>query len=512
MSAAFLDVKGITKSFPGVVALRGVDFACHRGEVHGLVGENGAGKSTLVKILAGAYRADSGQVYFDGALRHFNSPRESQQAGIGVIYQEFTLLPAMSVADNIYLGREMIGRGLVNHRRMRCEAQALLDRLGCNIDARQMVGQLSVAQQQITEIAKALSLNARLIIMDEPSATLGGPELARLFEMIRSLRTDGVTLIYISHRLTEIFEICDRVTVLKDGELVDTQLAAETNQAELVRMMVGRQFADVFPPPDTSDSKPLVLRVTGLNSGNLLKDVSFDLHAGEVLGVAGLAGSGQTELVRAIFGADSDVSGTIELDGKAIRVTSPQKAIHAGVAMAPEDRKGHGLLLSLTVRENITLPILHRFRHFLAISERREAEAVHSMIESLSIKVTDSGQIVGQLSGGNQQKVVLAKCLSSAPRVLLLDEPTRGIDVGAKFEIYKLIRDMANQGTAVLFVSSELPEILGMSDRILVLSRGHLMGILDRSEATEERVMELATGVSACAPYTAPEVSGDASG
>ena len=501
-------MRRITKTFPGVIALRSVDFSCYKGEVHGLVGENGAGKSTLVKILAGAYRADAGEVYLDGTLRHFDTPRDARRAGIGIIYQEFTLVPTMSVADNIYLGRETVRHGLVDHRRMRREAQAILDRLGCNIDARQMVGQLSVAQQQIVEIAKALSLDARLIIMDEPSATLGGKELERLFEIMRSLRSSGVTLIYISHRLAEIFEVCDRVTVLKDGELVGTRSVVNTNEAELVRMMVGRQLADVFPSPGVRDGRKIVLRVRNLCCGSLVKDVSFDLFAGEVLGVAGLAGSGQTELVRAIFGADSDVvRGTVELEGRKVCLSSPRRAIQAGVAMTPEDRKGQGLLLSLSVRHNITLPILRRFRRFLVISERLEQAAVQRMIDALNIRVSGTHQIVSQLSGGNQQKVVLAKCLSSGPKVLLLDEPTRGIDVGAKFEIYRLIRDLAERGTAVLFISSELPEILGMSDRILVLSRGQLMGILDRSEATEERVMELATGVSACPPNIEAEAS-----
>jgi ribose transport system ATP-binding protein len=492
--ANLLEMRQITKTFPGVTAVDRVDFSCRQGEIHGLIGENGAGKSTLVKILAGAYHADDGEIVFDGEGRRFTSPHDAQQAGIGIIYQEFTLLPNMSVADNIYLGREILLHGVVNHRRMKSEALKILDRLGGNIRAQQLAGQLTVAQQQRVEIAKALSLDARLIIMDEPSAALGGHELDMLFEIIRSLKSEGVTLIYISHRLSEIFEICDRVTVLKDGERVGVKVVAETDESELVRMMVGRDFEDVFPPLSEQANEHVVLKVGNLSCGEGVQDVTFDIRSGEVLGIAGLAGSGQTELVRAIFGADSDVKGDIELNDEPVHKSSPKRAIEAGITMAPEDRKAHGLLLGMAVGKNITLPILKRFLRFLGLSSRKETETVERLITNLDIRITGHNQKVGHLSGGNQQKVVLAKCLGCEPKVLILDDPTRGVDVGAKFEIYRLIRNLANSGAAILFISSELPEIMGMSDRILVLSRGRLMGILDGKQATEERIMELATG------------------
>jgi ribose transport system ATP-binding protein len=494
--ADLLEMRQITKTFPGVTALERVDFSCRQGEIHGLIGENGAGKSTLVKILAGAYRADDGDIVFDGEDRRFASPHDAQQAGIGIIYQEFTLLPNMSVADNIFLGREILLHGLVNHRRMRSEALKILDRLGGNIRAQKLAGQLTVAEQQRVEIAKALSLDARLIIMDEPSAALGGHELDMLFEIMRSLKSEGVTLIYISHRLSEIFEICDRVTVLKDGERIGVKVVAQTDESELVRMMVGRDFEDVFPPLSEHDNEHVVLKVGNLSNGEGVQDVTFDIRSGEVLGIAGLAGSGQTELVRAIFGADSAVEGDIELNDEPVHTSSPKKAIEAGITMAPEDRKAHGLLLDLSVGKNITLPILKRFLRFLGLSTRKETETVERLITDLDIRITGQNQKVRQLSGGNQQKVVLAKCLGCEPKVLILDDPTRGVDVGAKFEIYRLIRDLADNGAAILFISSELQEILGMSDRILVLSRGRLMGILDGRQATEERIMELATGTN----------------
>jgi ABC-type sugar transport system ATPase subunit len=487
-------MRGITKTFPGVRALDHVDFVCRKGEIHGLIGENGAGKSTLVKILAGAYYTDEGSIVLNGQECHFTSPKDAREAGIGVIYQEFNLLPHMSVADNIFLGRESRTRGIIHHRQMRYDAQAILDQLGGHIEARQLAGQLTVAQQQIVEIAKALSLNANLIVMDEPSATLGGQELEKLFQIMRSLKERGVTLIYISHRLSEIFEICDRVTVLKDGELVGVRNAAATSEADLVSMMVGRPFEDVFPSPAPGNGKQVVLQVKDLSCGQGVHDVSFELYAGEVLGVAGLTGSGRTQLARAIYGADAAVTGELHLAGELLRISSPKRAIRAGITFAPEDRKVDGLLLGLSVGNNISLPILKLFRRFMAISGKLEENTVQRLIQSLGIKVTGSSQNVKQLSGGNQQKVVLAKCLGARPKVLILDEPTRGVDVGAKFEIYRLIRELANKGTGILFISSELPEILGMSDRVLVMSRGRLMGILDREGATEERVMALATG------------------
>jgi ribose transport system ATP-binding protein len=492
MDDRLLQVSGITKTFPGVRALDQVSFSCRRGEVHALVGENGAGKTTLMKILAGAYHPDTGEMLLRGSRVQFASPRDAQDAGISTVYQELSLLPYLSVAENIYMGRAPVGRWrLIDIRRMNEQAQGLLDRLGSRVDVRQLAYRLSVAQQQIVEIAKALSIEADLIIMDEPSATLAGDELETLFAIIETLRQQGITVIYVSHRLEEIFRVADRVTVLKDGRMVGTLAVAETDKSELIRLMVGRSLKDTFPERSNGDGQE-ILSVQGLSRKGVLHDVSFTLRRGEILGVAGLVGSGRTELARAIFGADPIDEGQIAVRGEPASVSSPRQAMDLGLGFVTEDRKTEGLILPLSVRSNMALPSLDARKLLGFVRMRKETEVVSKLATELDIKTPSLGQTVRNLSGGNQQKVVLGRWLATDADVIIFDEPTRGIDVGAKLEIHHLMSDLADQGKAILMISSELPEVLGMSDRILVLADGHLMGELSASEATEEGILALA--------------------
>ncbi|MCE7979864.1 MAG: sugar ABC transporter ATP-binding protein [Caldilinea sp. CFX5] len=482
----------IFKAFAGVSALADVSFACQQGTVHALLGENGAGKSTLIKILAGAYQADQGEIVFKGETLTRLTTRQALDKGIRIIYQELNLIPDLTVAENIFLGNEPRGRwGLIDQRQMHSQALALFDRLGITLDPTALVGELTVAQQQMVEIAKALSQQADLLVMDEPSAVLAGHELERLFAMIKTLRTQGVTIIYISHRLEEIFAIADVVTVLKDGRVVGTRPIDQITRPELIQMMVGRPLEEVFPPTvgRVGEARLVVDRITA----GPVHNASFTLHAGEVLGIAGMVGSGRTELARAIFGADPVQSGKILLQGTALTGHNPRKAISAGLALAPEDRKRQGLFLGQSIRHNLTLPILAQLTQRGIIQRDQERQLVATAQRELAIQMTSPGQLVQYLSGGNQQKVVLAKWLQTKPTVIILDEPTRGIDVGAKFEIYRLMRQLTEQGVAILMISSELPEVLGMSDRILVMHQGEIAGEVARQEATEERIIELAT-------------------
>lgn len=492
MNQPILAMHHIAKAFAGVHALADVSFACQPGTVHALLGENGAGKSTLMKILAGAYQADAGEIHFKGQRYSHLSTRQALDLGIRIVYQELNLLPQMSVAENIFLGHEPRNRyGVIDQRRLLRETAALLTRLGITLDPHQMVGELPVASQQIVEIAKALSQQADLIVMDEPSAILAGHELEKLFAIIRTLKADGVTIIYISHRLHEVFEIADAVTVLKDGQLVGTAPIDAVSRRDLITMMVGRTLEEVFPPRATPKGAA-VLHAQGL-ANQRLRDISFTLHAGEIVGIAGMVGSGRTEVARALFGADPLEQGTITVQGQVCHIHSPRQAISAGLALAPEDRKGQGLLINQSIRTNLTLPILQRLTRRGTIQRTAETAVITAARDALSIVMATPNQEVQALSGGNQQKVVLAKWLETKPAVMLLDEPTRGIDVGAKFEIYQLIRQLADRGVAILMISSELPEILGMSDRILVMNHGRIAGELSRDEATEERIVALAT-------------------
>jgi ribose transport system ATP-binding protein len=492
-SGFILEMRGISKSFGGVQALRDVSFACRKGTVHALVGENGAGKSTLMKILAGAYQADTGEINYQGQRYTHFSTRQALDLGIRIIYQELNLIPYMDAAQNIFLGREPLGRlGLIDRRRMHEEAGQLLSRLGVELDLTAPVGEFTVATQQMIEIAKALSQQADLIVMDEPSAILAGEELERLFGIIRSLIAQGVSIVYISHRLDEIFNVADDVTVLKDGVVVGTQPIAAVDRPTIIHMMVGRALEEVFPArQDTAGA--VVLEAENIATDASPHPFSLTLRAGEILGVAGMVGAGRTEMARAIFGADRLRTGQVRLRGQTTTVRTPKQAVEAGIALVPEDRKTQGLFMGLPIRSNITIPIVGQLVRRGVIHHAEEANRVKQAQRELSIVMASMNQEVQFLSGGNQQKVVLAKWLQTAPSVIILDEPTRGVDVGAKFEIYELIRQLTQRGVAILMISSELPELLGISDRIIVVRDGQIVGEFGHSEATEERLIALAT-------------------
>ncbi len=496
-----LEIRNVSKRFPGVRALHDVTFDVAHGEVHALVGENGAGKSTLMKILSGIDTDFDGDVRLDGKRLALTGPRDAQRHGIAIIHQELNLIPELTVAENIFLGREpRTAAGLLDIGRMERGARELLDRLNLDIPPDRPVKWLRVGEQQLVEVAKALSLDARLLILDEPTSALSQGEIERLFETVAALKANGVTMIYISHKFDEIFRIADRVTVLRDGEVVGGRAIGETDQRELIRMMVGRNLSDLFPKEHAVLGDD-VLRVEHLSldpdtgrGGRSLHDISFTLRRGELLGVAGLMGAGRTELLQALFGAAAGhVSGRIFVDGRERRIAAPRDAIRDGLAFVTEDRKGQSLVLLLSVAHNMTLAALDRFLRLNLVKEREEAAAVRDSIEQLRIKTPAANAGVDKLSGGNQQKVAIAKCLLTRPKVLLLDEPTRGIDVGAKAEIYGLISRLAQDGAGIVMASSELPELLAMCDRILVLCEGRLTAELSRAEATQERIMEAAT-------------------
>jgi len=492
-AAPILEMMNVSKAFGGVQALRDVSFSCRKGTVHALVGENGAGKSTLIKILAGAYQADSGEIVFKGRRRAGFSAREAMAAGVSIIYQELNLVRLMTVAENIFLGREPRNRfGVIDTRRMAKESAELLGRLGVRLSPSARVGELTVASQQMVEIAKALSQNADLIVMDEPSAILAGQELGRLFATIRSLVAEGVTIIYISHRLNEVFEIADDVTVLKDGEVVGAQPIGEVTRARLIQMMVGRPLEEIFPRGARPRGAP-VLRATNITTERLPRPASLTLYEGEILGLAGMVGAGRTEVARALFGADALRSGEISLKDAPFRPRGPKEAVEAGLAMAPEDRKSEGLFLDQSIRSNITLSSLGKVTRFGVIQWGEETATIERAQRELSIAMASPELEAQYLSGGNQQKVVLAKWLMTSPSVIIFDEPTRGVDVGAKFEIYGLMRKLAERGVAILMISSDLIEILGMSDRILVMHEREIVAELTPDEASEERIIELAT-------------------
>lgn len=487
-----LEMTGIEKSFPGVKALRGVDLTLRNGEVLALLGENGAGKSTLIKILGGAHAPTAGSLRVDGEAADLSNPSASQQAGVGIIYQEFNLVPQLTVRENIFLGQEKIKSGLIDVRAEREAALKLFERLGTDIEPEARCGDLTVAQQQVVEIAKALSLNARLLVMDEPSASLTPQEVDRLLEIVRDLRRDGLGIIYISHRLEEIFKIADRIMVLRDGEHVGTRATSELNREALIELMVGRKLENEFPThtPKIGEER---LVVKDLTRGEKVKDVSFTVRSGEILALTGLVGAGRTETVRLLFGADRPEAGTIALDGKELKLRSPRDAIRAGIGLLTEDRKGQGLVLNQSVRDNFGLPNLNELSKTGFVDQRRERDHFGKFVETLRIKIPHQDELARNLSGGNQQKVVLAKWLERNCEVIIFDEPTRGIDVGAKYEIYVLIQELAAQGKAILMISSELPEVLGMADRILVMHEGQVTGeITDVDATSQEEIMEMA--------------------
>lgn len=491
-SPPLLEMRHITKTYPGVVALNNVTFTVQRGEVHCLVGENGAGKSTLIKILAGAIQADSGKIFLNGQPITITNPHQAQQLGLSFIFQELNVVDQLTVADNISLGRERHRFGWLR-RHEEDFARAHLEPLGVNIDPRRRVSELSVAEKQMVEIARALSYDASIIVMDEPSAPLTEHELARLFEIIRVLKRRGVTIIYISHRLAEIFEIGDRVTVLRDGRHVATLNVAEATREQLVKLMVGRSLQETFPRSQRVLGKE-VLTVKNVSWGNRLKDISFSVREGEIVGVAGLVGAGRTELARLIFGVAQPDAGQIMINGRVVRITSPRVAIRHGVGLVPEERRTEGIVGGLSVRENISMAAPHLVSTMGLVNRRRDTRLAQKFVSSLRIKTPSLLQKVRNLSGGNQQKTVVAKWLATNSKILLMDEPTRGIDVGAKAEMFALMDDLARQGHAILMFSSELEEILGMSDTILVMHRGRVVARLPREEATQERIMYYATG------------------
>jgi len=489
-----LEMRGIDKSFPGVHALSVVDLSLKRGEVLALLGENGAGKSTLIKILGGAQRPDAGAIEIDGHAVDIHSPSDAIAAGIGIIYQEFNLVPALTVWENLFLGRERTTAGFVQRTAERQCAKKLFEKIGAEVPLDARCGQLSVAQQQIVEIAKALSQDARLIVMDEPSAALTPQEVDRLFTIIGDLKARGIGVVYISHRLEEIFKIADRVMFLRDGEQVGEALIDELTPQSMIEKMVGRTIDQEFPKHQHEVGEPR-LKIQGLCRADHVQEISFEVRRGEVLGITGLVGAGRTELVRLIFGADVPDTGTIELDGHRLKIHDPRDAIRAGICLLTEDRKHQGLVLGLSVRENFGLPNLGELSQRGFVDRRRESEEFGKYVESLRIKIPNQEQLAKNLSGGNQQKVVLAKWLERNADVVMFDEPTRGIDVGTKYEIYLLINELAKQGKAIVMISSELPEVLGMSDRILVMHEGRVTGeIEDVTSATQEQVMQLAIG------------------
>jgi ribose transport system ATP-binding protein len=487
-----LEMRGIVKSYPGVQALRGVDLTLGRGEVLALIGENGAGKSTLMKVLGGATAADSGTISLSGRDVHFRSPHDSRTAGVSIIYQEFNLVPALTASENIFLGQEPVRGGFIRRRVERRRSRELFGRLGIDIDFDTPCGRLTTAQQQLVEIAKALALESRLIVMDEPTAALTARETERLFAIIRDLKSHGIGVIYITHRLDEVFAITDRVTVLRDGKNVGARSIGDITRQQMVEMMVGRELTGEFPQRTPAIGEPL-LEVAGLSRGNAVRDVSFHVRRGEILAITGLVGAGRTEMVRLIFGADRRDAGEIHLAGKRLNIHSPADAIDAGIGLLTEDRKHQGLSLIHSVRENFGLPSLVRLSQLGFVRQRQERGEFAEAIRSLKIRVADQEQRAGNLSGGNQQKIVLAKWLARNCQLLIFDEPTRGIDVGARYEIYQLLGEFAAQGKAIVMISSDLPEALGMADRILVMRGGRITGeIPDARRATQEEVMKYA--------------------
>jgi len=492
-----LKLQGISKTFPGVRALNNVHMEIRKGEVHALLGENGAGKSTLMKILSGAYQRDSGNIYWEGKKIEIGNPKAAQELGISIIYQEYNLVPKFSIAENVWMGREKFinpAVGLLNWQEMFDSTQKLLDELHLVLDPHTPISSLGVAQQQMVEIIKALSLDARLLIMDEPTSALTGTEINNLYTVIRSLKSKGVSVIFISHHLDEIFEICDRGTILRDGEFIKTIDLKQTGRDEIIQLMVGRSIDQQYPKIVIQRGEE-ALRVENLRVPGTSHDVSFSAYTGEVLGIAGLVGSGRTELMRAVFGADKPEHGKVFIFGKEIHIKSPRTAIRAGIGFLPEDRKQQGLILLLSVLQNVSLASLFKLRDKTGLLRLRfEKAQVEDFVSKLRITTPGVNQLVQFLSGGNQQKVVLAKWLASQSRVLIFDEPTRGIDVGAKVEVYNLMNQLVESGVAVIMVSSEMPELLGMSDRILVMHEGSIAAEMQRAEATQEKVLAAAMG------------------
>lgn len=496
VAAKLLSMEKIDKRFTGVHALRQVNFDLNEGEIHALVGENGAGKSTLMKVLVGINPKDSGQIYYLGHLFNPRDPKHALEMGIGIVHQELNMMDHLTVAQNIFIGREFMTKGglLLDRREQNRQAEVLFKRLKMDIDPEEEVGRLTVGKQQMVEIAKAVSHRLRILILDEPTAALTDTEIGELFAIMRDLKNQGVGMIHISHRLEEIHQIADRVTVLRDGEVVGTKKSSEVTKSEIINMMVGRVIYEQpktksMVPPDA----PVVLRTHNLNAGNLVRDISFELHKGEILGFSGLIGAGRTEVARAIFGADPIANGWVEVNGRRVKIRSPQDAVKNGIGYLSEDRKRFGLALNLSVKDNTIMASYEKFVRGLFIDAKKVQDVTEQYIRRLNIKTPSLDQILRNLSGGNQQKVVIAKWLICNCEILIFDEPTRGIDVGAKSEIYSLMNELAKEGKSIIMISSELPEILRMSDRIIVMCEGRITGVLKIEEASQEAIMGCAT-------------------
>lgn len=486
-----LEFKGIVKEFPGVLALDNVGFKAMPGEVLALMGENGAGKSTLLKILNGDYKPDSGQILIDRSVIDFQNPMDALNHGVSIIYQERHIVPDISIAENVFAGHLPMKRGIVDWKRLYQNTQQILDELNILHSPTTLVKSLSVAEQQMVEIAKDYNRKTRIMAFDEPTASLSEKEIEVLFSLIRKLRERWVTIIYVSHRMNEVFEISDRVAVLKDGRYVDTLRTRVTTERKLVHLMVGREIDEIFSYKEANTNHEYVLEVEKL-SNEYLQNVSLTLRKGETLGIAGLVGAGRSELAQAIFGADKIDAGTIKIEGKKVDIRTPKDAIQAGIAFCPEDRKTQALIMEKTIRENISQIILKKISRLFLIDKKKEQNVAEVFKEQMTIRTPSIEKKVKELSGGNQQKVVLSRWLSLDPKIIILDEPTRGIDVGAKSEIYNIINDLKSKGVGIIVISSELPEVISVSDRVVVMRKGAIAGVLDRDEASEEKVIELA--------------------
>lgn len=490
MKAPILKMTNIVKEFPGVKALDGVNLELYEGTVMALMGENGAGKSTLMKILSGVYKKDGGKIFYKGIEEDIKGPKDATEKGIAIIHQELNLLPDLSIGENIFLGREPKKGFRIDFTKLHEESDKLLKKLNVNTSSKELVKSLSIGQQQMIEIAKALSLDAKIIIMDEPTDALTDKETESLFKVINELKEEGKSIVYISHRLKEIFEICDSITVLRDGKYVGKEKIENLDEDKMIEMMVGRKLTDQFPRLDVKMGEN-ILKVENLNN-EYVKDINFEVKAGEILGISGLMGAGRTELAKTIYGHIRKTSGNIIVKGKMVEAKSCKDGLKHRIAYVSEDRKGDGLILDLSVKENMTISSLDRISSLFKINKKQEDERVKSYIERIRIKTPSQDQLIRNLSGGNQQKIAIAKALMTHPDVLILDEPTRGVDVGAKKEIYDLINEFKSQGKAVIMISSEMPEILGLSDRILVLSHGMITGEFDIKDATQEAILKCA--------------------
>ncbi|SNT93403.1 sugar ABC transporter ATP-binding protein [Aristaeella hokkaidonensis] len=496
MSEYLLEMKGIYKSFPGVKALQNVEFQLKAGEIHALLGENGAGKSTLIKVLGGIYIAEEGEIRIDGKKVVIDGVNAARDNGISIIHQELVLVPHMTVAENIFLGREPMGKFGVDYKRMAASAQEMLDKFDLGISATDEIFDLSIAQQQMVEIVKAISFNCRILVMDEPTSSISDREVTQLFEIMRNLAAQGVGIIYISHKMSELNEVCDRVTVLRDGMYVGTRVVADTPRDELITMMVGRELDQYYTRDHVKDT-PVFFKCEHIDDGKKhhkrVNDVSFEVREGEIVGFAGLVGAGRSETMQCIFGLTSTATGTITLEGKKLNISSAVDAMKYGIAMVPENRKLEGLYHIQSVSFNTTIEVLHEIINHLRVNEKREHEITQEFIDKMQTKTPSHEQRVSNLSGGNQQKVMIGRWLATKPKVLILDEPTRGVDVGAKAEIYEIMNELTKQGVAIIMVSSELPEIINMADRVYVMYDGRITGCIDYENVSQEAIMHLAT-------------------